>query len=72
MLIFLAIFQSLNAILAIFGNSLVIYLVLTRRTLKTVGNIFVVNLAITDLGYGLFEIVTTKEDHREILSPRRC
>ncbi|EDO39132.1 predicted protein [Nematostella vectensis] len=41
-------------ILILFGNSLTLYVVLSNRRLRTVTNLFVVSLAVSDLGMGVF------------------
>ncbi|XP_013390414.1 adenosine receptor A1 [Lingula anatina] len=48
--------ELLIAVVAIFGNSLVIYVVLKNRRLRTVTNYFITNLALADLLVGLIGI----------------
>lgn len=47
------IIMGVIGLLIVFGNSLVVWLVLTRSRLRVAGNIFIVSLSLADMGVGL-------------------
>ncbi|XP_006820690.1 5-hydroxytryptamine receptor 1A-alpha-like [Saccoglossus kowalevskii] len=52
--IFVSIFAIAVTFVTVFGNTLVVLAVLTERRLRKVSNVFIVNLAVSDLLVGLF------------------
>lgn len=52
--VLLSIFYGTISILAIIGNSLVIWVVVTTRQMRTVTNMYIANLAFADVVIGLF------------------
>lgn len=52
----LSIFYGTISILAVIGNSLVIWIVATTRQMQTVTNMFIANLALADVVIGMFAI----------------
>lgn len=55
-IVFLGICYGSISILAIAGNSLVIYIVATSKRMQNVTNCFIANLALADIVIGLFVI----------------
>ncbi|XP_036336206.1 RYamide receptor-like [Rhagoletis pomonella] len=53
-IILLSIFYGSISILAVIGNSLVIWVVITTRQMRTVTNTYIANLAVADVIIGLF------------------
>lgn len=56
LLILLSFFYGSISILAVIGNSLVIWIVSTTRQMQTVTNMFIANLALADVVIGMFAI----------------
>lgn len=56
LLVLLSIFYGTISILAVIGNSLVIWIVATTRQMQTVTNMFIANLALADVVIGMFAI----------------
>lgn len=56
LLILLSFFYGSISILAVIGNSLVIWIVSTTRQMQTVTNMFIANLAFADVVIGMFAI----------------
>lgn len=54
--ILLSIFYGSISIIAVIGNSLVIWIVATTRQMQTVTNLFIANLALADVVIGMFAI----------------
>lgn len=52
----LSIFYGSISIIAVIGNSLVIWIVATTRTMQTTTNLFIANLALADVVIGMFVI----------------
>lgn len=52
----LSIFYGSISIIAVIGNSLVIWIVATTRQMQTVTNLFIANLALADVVIGMFVI----------------
>lgn len=52
--VLLSIFYGSISILAVIGNSLVIWVVVTTRQMRTVTNMYIANLAFADVVIGLF------------------
>lgn len=44
---------SIASTIAIIGNTAVIYIIVTRKTLRTSANVFICSLAVSDLGIGI-------------------
>lgn len=55
-LILLYILYGAISIAAVIGNTLVIYIVVTAKRMRTVTNMFIANLALADVIIGLFAI----------------
>lgn len=55
-IILLSIFYGSISIIAVIGNSLVIWIVATTRQMQTVTNLFIANLALADVVIGMFVI----------------
>jgi leucokinin receptor len=55
-IILLSIFYGVISILAVLGNSLVIWIVATTRQMQTITNFFIANLAFADVIIGMFAI----------------
>ncbi len=55
-LILLYILYGTISIAAVIGNALVIYIVITAKRMRTVTNVFIANLALSDVIIGLFAI----------------
>lgn len=55
-LILLSVFYGSISIIAVVGNSLVIWIVATTRQMQTVTNLFIANLAFADVIIGMFAI----------------
>ena len=55
-LVLLSIFYGSVSVLAVLGNSLLIYIVSTTRIMHTVTGFFIANLALADVTIGLFAI----------------
>lgn len=53
---FLAILYGLISLVAVLGNGLVILVVLTKKNMQTLTNIFIANLACSDVALGIFVI----------------
>jgi hypothetical protein len=47
--VFLGVLYSLVFIVAVSGNSLVVYVVMSNKNMQTVTNLFITNLALSDL-----------------------
>ena len=56
LIILLSIFYGTISILAVVGNSLVIWIVVTTKQMQTITNMFIANLALADVTIGLFVI----------------
>uniref|UniRef100_A0A182PIA3 G-protein coupled receptors family 1 profile domain-containing protein n=1 Tax=Anopheles epiroticus TaxID=199890 RepID=A0A182PIA3_9DIPT len=56
LLVLLSIFYGTISILAVIGNSLVIWIVLTTKQMQTITNMFIANLALADVTIGVFAI----------------
>lgn len=56
LIMLLSMFYGSISLLAVIGNSLVIWIVLTTRQMQTVTNLFIVNLAFADVIIGVFAI----------------
>lgn len=56
LLLLLSFFYGSISILAVIGNSLVIWIVSTTRQMQTVTNMFIANLALADVIIGMFAI----------------
>lgn len=54
--VLLSIFYGSISLLAVIGNSLVIWIVATTRQMQTVTNLFIANLALADVVIGMFVI----------------
>lgn len=66
----LSIFYGTISVLAVVGNSLVMWIIATSRRMQNVTNCFISNLALADIVIGLFAIpfqVITELDFKEIL-----
>ncbi|XP_055323157.1 tachykinin-like peptides receptor 99D [Sitodiplosis mosellana] len=55
-IVLLSIFYGSISIIAVIGNSLVIWIVATTRPMQTVTNLFIANLALADVVIGMFVI----------------
>lgn len=55
-IVLLSIFYGSISLLAVIGNSLVIWIVATTRQMQTVTNLFIANLALADVVIGMFVI----------------
>lgn len=55
-IVLLSIFYGSISIIAVIGNSLVIWIVATTRQMQTVTNLFIANLALADVVIGMFVI----------------
>lgn len=55
-IVLLSLFYGTISILAVVGNSLVIWIVATTRQMQTVTNFFIANLALADVTIGMFAI----------------
>jgi leucokinin receptor len=55
-IVLLSVFYGLISILAVLGNSLVIWIVATTRQMQTITNFFIANLAFADVIIGMFAI----------------
>lgn len=55
-IVLLSLFYGTISILAVVGNSLVIWIVATTRQMQTVTNFFIANLALADVTIGIFAI----------------
>lgn len=55
-IVLLSIFYGSISIIAVIGNSLVIWIVATTRAMQTVTNLFIANLALADVVIGMFVI----------------
>lgn len=55
-IVLLSIFYGSISIIAVIGNSLVIWIVATTRTMQTTTNLFIANLALADVVIGMFVI----------------
>lgn len=55
-IVLLSIFYGSISIIAVVGNSLVIWIVSTTRQMQTVTNLFIANLALADVAIGMFSI----------------
>uniref|UniRef100_A0A182X431 G-protein coupled receptors family 1 profile domain-containing protein n=1 Tax=Anopheles quadriannulatus TaxID=34691 RepID=A0A182X431_ANOQN len=56
LLVLLSLFYGTISILAVIGNSLVIWIVLTTKQMQTITNMFIANLALADVTIGVFAI----------------
>ncbi|XP_035894045.1 RYamide receptor [Anopheles stephensi] len=56
LLVLLSIFYGTISILAVIGNSLVIWIVITTKQMQTITNMFIANLALADVTIGVFAI----------------
>lgn len=56
LIILLSCFYGSISIIAVIGNSLVIWIVATTRQMQTVTNLFIANLALADVIIGMFAI----------------
>lgn len=56
LIILLSIFYGSISIIAVVGNSLVIWIVGTTKQMQTVTNLFIANLALADVVIGMFAI----------------
>lgn len=54
--ILLSLFYGSISIIAVIGNSLVIWIVATTRQMQSVTNLFIANLALADVVIGMFSI----------------
>lgn len=55
-IVLLSIFYGSISLMAVVGNSLVIWIVATTRQMQTVTNLFIANLALADVTIGIFAI----------------
>lgn len=55
-IVLLSIFYGSISVMAVVGNSLVIWIVATTRQMQTVTNLFIANLALADVTIGIFAI----------------
>ncbi|XP_035788287.1 substance-P receptor-like isoform X2 [Anopheles albimanus] len=56
LLVLLSLFYGTISLLAVIGNSLVIWIVLTTKQMQTITNMFIANLALADVTIGVFAI----------------
>uniref|UniRef100_A0A182INH5 G-protein coupled receptors family 1 profile domain-containing protein n=1 Tax=Anopheles atroparvus TaxID=41427 RepID=A0A182INH5_ANOAO len=56
LLVLLSVFYGTISILAVIGNSLVIWIVVTTKQMQTITNMFIANLALADVTIGVFAI----------------
>ncbi|XP_053686021.1 substance-K receptor-like [Sabethes cyaneus] len=56
LIILLSVFYGTISILAVIGNSLVIWIVVTTKQMQTITNMFIANLALADVTIGMFAI----------------
>uniref|UniRef100_A0A182R587 G-protein coupled receptors family 1 profile domain-containing protein n=1 Tax=Anopheles funestus TaxID=62324 RepID=A0A182R587_ANOFN len=56
LLVLLSIFYGTISILAVIGNTLVIWIVITTKQMQTITNMFIANLALADVTIGVFAI----------------
>uniref|UniRef100_A0A182QUV7 G-protein coupled receptors family 1 profile domain-containing protein n=1 Tax=Anopheles farauti TaxID=69004 RepID=A0A182QUV7_9DIPT len=56
LLVLLSVFYGTISILAVIGNSLVIWIVVTTKQMQTITNMFIANLALADVTIGVFVI----------------
>uniref|UniRef100_A0A182N355 G-protein coupled receptors family 1 profile domain-containing protein n=1 Tax=Anopheles dirus TaxID=7168 RepID=A0A182N355_9DIPT len=56
LLVLLSVFYGTISILAVIGNSLVIWIVITTKQMQTITNMFIANLALADVTIGVFVI----------------
>ncbi|XP_058833579.1 RYamide receptor-like isoform X2 [Topomyia yanbarensis] len=56
LIILLSVFYGTISILAVIGNSLVIWIVITTKQMQTITNMFIANLALADVTIGMFAI----------------
>lgn len=55
-IILLSLFYGSISVIAVVGNTLVIWIVATTRQMQTVTNLFIANLALADVVIGMFAI----------------
>ncbi|XP_055532320.1 substance-K receptor-like [Wyeomyia smithii] len=56
LIVLLSVFYGTISILAVIGNSLVIWIVVTTKQMQTITNMFIANLALADVTIGMFAI----------------
>lgn len=71
-IILLSIFYGSISIIAVIGNSLVIWIVATTRQMQTVTNLFIANLALADVVIGMFVIPFQVLYYKFLHSILRC